>query len=310
MEALSAKAALVDPAGLDDGPAITTVVPRAEIEQALQSEGPSDFYLDVKRSRDGESEEKRITITWEPGDLERVLDSASSENVALGFKADELARMFEEPDVEAQGLRERAAILTIATAAVAGTTAGAASGMVAVGDAGGPAAAPPTVSDIMSSGPNQEAPGGARFVTDTTSSGPAAEQPAGTQFVTDTTSSGPGPSETADTQFVTDTTSSGPGTTGEAASASEGTEFITDAMSSGPGPAQAASGAGGTQFITDATSSGPGPSETASAASGGGGGSSFFDSASGEATLAGGLMLLVLGAGFVATRQGGAPKPA
>ena len=155
---------------------IATSVPRSEIEEALEAGTTSEFFLDVARERDGEREaEHRITVSWEPADLEKLLSSTTGDEVTFAFKADELARMFDEPDVEAQGLRERMAILTVAATTAAGIGAGVAGAMPAnlVSESGG---------------------GGgttAAFVTDTTSSGPAAEAGTVSNLVTDTTSSGP-----------------------------------------------------------------------------------------------------------------------
>src|SRR6266508_2419214 len=322
MEALTAKAALVDPATLDDeGNAVTTRIPRSEIEEAARAKGPSEFFLDVARVRDGDREaEQRITVSWDPDDLDQLLRSATGDEVTLAFKPDELARMFEEPDVEAQGLREKVAILTVAATTAAGISAGVAGAQTVapVGDAGGGSTA--------------------AFVTDSTSSGPAADLQAqeqafriseqsgagasdlqaqehafrvseestgagGTNLVTDTTSSGPGASTEASggTQFLTDATSSGPGAT---EGGTGGTQFLTDATSSGPGATEQAGG----QFLTDATSSGPGASTEA--ASAGGGGQSWVEGTGGEAALAGGLALLIVGAGFIGTRQRRGVQPA
>jgi len=352
MEALTAKAALVDPATLDDeGSAITTRIPRSEIEEAARAEGPSEFFLDVQRVRGGDPEqreveaEQRITVSWDPDDLEKLLRSATTDEVTLAFKPEELARMFEEPDVEAQGLREKVAILTVAATTAAGISAGVASAQTApvMGDAGGGTSAA-FVTDATSSGPasslqaqeqafrvseqsaagasdlqaqehafrvsEESGTGGTNLVTDTTSSGPGATGEAagtgGTSFVTDATSSGPGATEASGgTSFVTDATSSGPGAT----EASGGTSFVTDATSSGPGATGEAAGTGGTSFVTDATSSGPGASTEAASAAGGGG-QSWFEGRGGEAALAGGLALLIVGAGFVGTRQRRGVQPA
>ena len=133
MTALTAKAALVDPAALEDGDnVIATHVPRSEIEEALEAGTTSELFLDVAREREGEREaEQRITVSWEPADLEKLLGSTTGDEVTFAFKADELARMFDEPDVEAQGLRERMAILTVAATTAAGIGAGVAGAMPA-----------------------------------------------------------------------------------------------------------------------------------------------------------------------------------
>src|SRR5829696_2625226 len=253
MEALTAKAALVDPAALEtEGTAITTQIPRTQIEEAARADGPAELFLDVARVRDGDratheiEAQQRVTVSWDRDDLERLLASTTSDHVTLAFKTDELARMFDEPDVDAHGMRERMAVLTIAATTAAGLSAG--------------------VASAMNANPISESGGGggttAAFVTDTTSSG-APTAAASSQFLTDATSSGPGaPTEaagTGGTQFLTDATSSGPGASTEAAGTG-GTQFLTDATSSGPGASTEAAGTGGTQFLTDATSSGPGAS--------------------------------------------------
>jgi hypothetical protein len=356
LTALTAKAALVDPAALEDGDnVIATHVPRSEIEEALTTGTTSELFLDVAREREGEREaEQRITVSWEPADLEKLLGSTTGDEVTFAFKADELARMFDEPDVEAQGLRERMAILTVAATTAAAIGAGVAGAMpadpVSESGAGGTTAA--FVTDTTSSGPAAEAAtgtggagvshGGAEsgtvsnLVTDSTSSGPQALTEEGTvsNFVTDTTSSAGSPVEGLTpaqqlaaieggetgtvSNLVTDTTSSGP-----QASTEEGTvsNLVTDTTSSAGSPVEGltpaqqlnaieATGDTGTvsNLVTDSTSSGPRASTEA--ASTGGGGQSFIDSRGGEAALAGGLMLLILGAGFVGSRQRRGPQPA
>src|SRR5262249_51780738 len=157
---------LVDPAALEDGEGvIATRVPRSEIEEALETGTTSEFFLDVARDRAGTREaEQRITVSWEPDDLKKLLGTSTGDEVTFAFKADELARMFDEPDVEAQGLRERMAILTVAATAAASIGSGVAAAMPAnvLGESGGGGTAP------------------AAFVTDSTSSGPQASTEAGT----------------------------------------------------------------------------------------------------------------------------------
>ena len=283
MTALTAKAALVDPATFEDGnDVIVTSIPRSEIEEALKADTASELYLDVARDRDGQREaEQRITVSWETEDLERLLKSTPGDEVTFAFKPDELARMFEEPDVEAQGLREKMAVLTIAATTAAGISAGVASGMVA--------------------NPTSESGGGATaaFVTDATSSGPQASTEAAASLQAQEHSMRMAEqSEQGGTvsNLVTDTTSSGPQAVNDASS---GGQFLTDATSSGPQAVTEASSGG--QFLTDATSSGP--QAVTEAASTTGGGQSFIESQGGKAALAGGLMLLILGAGFVGSRH-------
>ena len=92
---------------------------RAAAEEALRDgDGPVELTFDVVRAGGGT---QTISMTFERPELERALDSAEGDELALVFDTDELARAIEEPDVEAQGMREKAAVLTVAVAAIAGT---------------------------------------------------------------------------------------------------------------------------------------------------------------------------------------------
>ncbi|HET9707268.1 MAG TPA: hypothetical protein VFP39_03090 [Gemmatimonadales bacterium] len=105
---------------------------RAAAEEALRDgDGPVELTFDVVRVG-GRTE--AITLTMERSDLERTLQSADGDELALVFNPDELEWAIDGPDVEAQGLRETAAVLTVAVAAMAGS-AGAA--MAATGGASG-----------------------------------------------------------------------------------------------------------------------------------------------------------------------------
>jgi hypothetical protein len=113
---------------------------RAAAEEALRDvDGPVELTFDVVRVG-GATE--AISMILERPDLERTLQSADGEELALVFDPDELERAIEGSDVEAQGLRETAAVLTVAVAAMAGSAgaasaAGGASGTGYVVPAGG-----------------------------------------------------------------------------------------------------------------------------------------------------------------------------
>ena len=115
---------------------------RAAAEEALRDgDGPVELTFDVVRVG-GRTE--AITMILERSDLERTLQSADGDELALVFDPDELERAIEDPDVEAQGLRETAAVLTVAVAAMAGS-AGAA--LAATGGASGTGYVVPAGSD-------------------------------------------------------------------------------------------------------------------------------------------------------------------
>ena len=92
---------------------------RAAAEEALRDgDGPVELTFDVVRVG-GATE--AISMILERPDLERSLQSADGEELALVFDPDELERVIEGSEVEAQGLRETAAVLTVAVAAMAGS---------------------------------------------------------------------------------------------------------------------------------------------------------------------------------------------
>ena len=93
--------------------------PRAAAEEVLRDgDGPVELTFDVVRV--GGATEP-ISMILERPDLERTLQSAAGEELALVFDPDELERAIEGSEVEAQGLRETAAVLTVAVAAMAGS---------------------------------------------------------------------------------------------------------------------------------------------------------------------------------------------
>jgi hypothetical protein len=126
MEESSARARLVDSTG--NGATVLTTLPRREFESALQIDGgPPDLILDVTRYA-GEGETKtsttgQVSVSWAREDLEEILRRSEGDTVTIGFDADALLRSL-DPEVEAHGVREVAAVL--AAAVVAGSAAGAA----------------------------------------------------------------------------------------------------------------------------------------------------------------------------------------
>jgi hypothetical protein len=133
MEMTSTRARLVDT--LPEG-ALSTTVSRSEIEDALNAEEPPELILEVRR----DSEEKVVTVAWEKADLERLLSDATADAVMFSFDREELVKALDAPDVEGHGLRETAAILTIAAAAAAGASTAAAAPDLGTGIAGSGAA--------------------------------------------------------------------------------------------------------------------------------------------------------------------------
>jgi hypothetical protein len=129
---------------------LVATVPRGEVEKAVGTDGPVDLLLDVERvAADGEGREsQRIALAWEPQDLERLLSESSDDEVSLTFDEDELRRLLDE-DVEAHGMREKLAVVSVVVG-IAAAGAGSAAAHVAPtgGSAGAPAAAAPVASEV------------------------------------------------------------------------------------------------------------------------------------------------------------------
>src|SRR5436190_21862702 len=132
---------LADP-GESEARGLVTTVPRAEVERALQSDEPVDLLLDIERAVAGEGREtERVALAWERQDLERLLENDG--DITLTFDEAELQQLLDE-DVEAHGMREKLAVLTVVAAGIAAAGAGSALASPNSGDgslAGTPVAA-------------------------------------------------------------------------------------------------------------------------------------------------------------------------
>jgi hypothetical protein len=270
MEEVAGTARLVDPAAVGATSALTATLPRSDIEAALQDEAGADLFLEIARIQNGERNDRRIKVEWTRDDLEQLLQGASGDSVSVTFDADELERMLNDPDFEAHGLKEKAAIITVAIAGAAALSGGA-NAMVQTDGGGTPA--PAAVAGMVTDNSSGGVPGAVTgFVTDASTGGVANPADTGTNFVTDTTSSGqPG----AVAGFATDAS-----TSGETGAVSG---LITD------------TGAEATRN----------PAEPS-----GGGGFSVPDGALAGAALAGGIALLLTGAAVVGRSRRGGAQPA
>jgi hypothetical protein len=126
----------------DEARGLVATVPRGEVEKALRSDaGPVDLLLDVERvAADGEGREtQRIALEWESDDLERLLTTTSGDQVPLTFDEDEIRRLLDE-DVEAHGMREKLAVVSVIVGMAA---AGAGSAAAAVAPDGGSSSGAP-----------------------------------------------------------------------------------------------------------------------------------------------------------------------
>ena len=116
---IQSRAQLAEPAATAPVARPALPIRRAAAEEALRDgDGPVELTFDVVRVG-GATE--AISMILERADLERTLQSADGEELALVFDPDELERAIEGSEVEAQGLRETAAVFTVAVAAMAGS---------------------------------------------------------------------------------------------------------------------------------------------------------------------------------------------
>jgi hypothetical protein len=159
---------LADPSG-SEARGLVTTVPRAQVEEALHLDEPVDLLLDIERSTGGEGREKRrLALAWEREDLERMLENDGSD-ITLTFDEAELQQLLDE-DVEAHGMRERLAVLTVVAAGIAAAGAGSALASPNSGDgslAGGtavPAATAQAPSSEISTGLGQQITAQGRLV--------------------------------------------------------------------------------------------------------------------------------------------------
>lgn len=161
MQEAMTTARLIEPAASGvDTERVTVTVPRTEVEEALRAEEPPDLMLDLARPSDSDTaadwETTTLTVRLDEAELQRLLERTDGGDIALGFDRDELTALLEE-DVEAHGLREKAAVLTVVAATAIGASAGVASATTGgpVGAAGGQAPA------AVTGGADTSGPGGA-----------------------------------------------------------------------------------------------------------------------------------------------------
>jgi hypothetical protein len=160
MDERSGTIRLVGPAQDSEARGLVATVSRTDVEQAMRSEGSVDLLLDVERvtSDDDGRETQRIALGWEPQDLEQLLKTTDGDEISLTFDKGELERLLDE-DVEAHGMRETLAVLTVAAGmAAAGAGSALASPMTDGALAGGAAtpAAQVTASEVSTGLGTQE----------------------------------------------------------------------------------------------------------------------------------------------------------
>jgi len=143
MDERSGTVRLVEPAQDSKARGLAATVSRRDVEQAMRSKGSVDLLLDVERvTSDGDGREtQRIALGWEPQDLEQLLKTTDGDEISLTFDKGELERLLDE-DVEAHGMRETLAVLTVAAGMAAAGAGSAFASPVTDGALAGGAATP------------------------------------------------------------------------------------------------------------------------------------------------------------------------
>jgi hypothetical protein len=307
MNAIQNRARLAEPAAAAPIARPALPIRRAAAEAALRhGDGPVELTFDVV-SIGGATE--AISMILERPDLERTLQSADGEELALVFDPQELAHAMQGPDVEAQGLRETAAVLTVAVAAMAGSAgvasaaAGGASGTGYVVPAGSTVAIVNDAGAAGASGTGYVVPAGSdeAIVNDAGAAGASGTGyvvPAGSDEAIVNDAGAAGASGTgyvvpagSDEAIVNDAPAVGASGTGYVVPAGGTEAIVNDAGAVGASGTGYVVPAGGTEAIVN---------NAGSAAPAAGGDETL--SSTDTAAIGTGAILLVAGAAFAATR--------
>lgn len=291
--------------------AVAASISRQEIRDVLhEADATPELTLEVVAG-DGSREHGTVSMTWSRDDLEKLLEGGSGDDVVLTFDRNELAAAL--ADVEAHGLRTRAAVFAVAAVGALGSTAAvgyaapvstggsgmsqsssiATDAMVTDASSGGGYAAP-SQSDAAALAALQArseamdaqlATGGAssdRMVTDASTGGYA------TPATSDDAAALQARSRALDAEY---------GLTAADQSAERALAARGEAMNTEYGLGDS----GATGIVTDASTGGGYATPTAT---GGGSGFEIQAPSTDEALLAGAALLVIAGAGFAARRGG------
>jgi len=128
-----AQASIVNQADLHGG--LSTTISRTDVQAALALEEPPELVLDIT----GPSGARSIAVAWKRDDLEQLLREAAGDRIQLTFDRATIEQALDsdEADVEAHGLKQKAAVLAVAVAAAAGVAGGASAMPMSTGAGGG-----------------------------------------------------------------------------------------------------------------------------------------------------------------------------
>ena len=112
MQQLTTTATFTDRPSDDD--VLTTIVARSVLEAALAEDEKAELWFDIGREDDETA--RRLAIDLSASDLEEILRLSSGDDVALTLDGDGVAGLFDDPDVEAHGLKGAIAIAVTSAA--------------------------------------------------------------------------------------------------------------------------------------------------------------------------------------------------
>lgn len=99
-----------------DEEALTTIVARSVLEAALAEGEGAELWLDIARD---DEDSARLTVDLSAADLEEMLRLSAGDDLALSFDGEYVAGLFDDPDVEAHGMRGAIAIAVTSAALLA-----------------------------------------------------------------------------------------------------------------------------------------------------------------------------------------------
>ena len=113
MQVTHATAALTTSDTVDES--LTTIVARSVLEAALAEGDSARLWFEVGDDEDS----RRLEVDLSTADLEELLRMSGTEDVALTLDGDDIAGLFDDPDVEGHGLKGAIAIVVTSAALLA-----------------------------------------------------------------------------------------------------------------------------------------------------------------------------------------------
>ena len=111
MQQLTTTATFTDRRPDDD--VLTTIVARSVLEAALVEDEKAELWFEIGRE---DEETTRLAIDLSAADLDEILRLSTGEDIALTLDGDGIAGLFDDPDVEAHGLKGAIAIAVTSAA--------------------------------------------------------------------------------------------------------------------------------------------------------------------------------------------------